>query len=73
MWYNISSGLEGHRKDLLTSLGTGLTVDGDRVMGGTSSAEFGRKRIFGKLTAGDKKGEEVEGEGKKGRRYRHGC
>ena len=47
-------------------------MDGDRVMGGMNSAEFGGKRILGKPTVGDKKGEEAEGEGKKGRRYRHG-
>ena len=48
-------------------------MDWDRVMGEANNAKFSGKRMFGKLTVGNKKGEEVEGEGKKGRRYRHGC
>ena len=59
-------GQEGNRKELLTSLGAGLTVDVDGVMGGAKNAKFGGKNRFGKLTVGDKMGEEAEEKGKNG-------
>ena len=44
-------------------LGAGLTMDGDGVMGGGANyAKFSRKRMFGKLVVGDKKGDEAVGE-----------
>jgi len=37
------------RKELLTSLGDGITVDDDGVLGGQNDAIFGGKRRFGRL------------------------
>ena len=48
------------RKELLTTLGAGITTDGEGVMGGNKS-KFGGKIRFGKLAVGNKKGEEAEG------------
>ena len=36
-------------------------MDGDGVLGGSNNTELGGKRRFGKLTVGDKEGEEAEG------------
>ena len=38
----------------------GITVDGDRVMVGANDAKVDKKRRFGKMEVGDKKGKEVE-------------
>ena len=42
-------------------MGTGLTIDGYRLMGEANDAKFSKKRRFGKLVVGDKKGKETEG------------
>ena len=47
-------------------LGAGLTIDGYGVMVGANKATFGKKRRFGKLAVGDKKGEEAEGRERRG-------
>jgi hypothetical protein len=62
------------RKELLTSLGDGVTVDADGVMGGANDAEFGGRRQFGRLAMPTKSGkdsaktdeEKVKGEGNAG-------
>ena len=54
------------RKEVLTPLGTGLTVDGDGVMGEAINTNFGKKRRFRKLVVRDKKGVEAEWRERKG-------
>ena len=43
------------RKELLTTLGDGVTVDDDGVLGGQNDAMFGGKRRFGRLNAATSK------------------
>ena len=42
-------------------LGEVLTVDREGAMVGANDANFGKKRISGKLAVGNKKGEDAEG------------
>jgi len=47
------------RKELLQSLGEGLTVDDDGVLGGGNDAEFGGRRHFGRVAVADRDKDEV--------------
>ena len=42
-------------------MGMGQTMDRDRVMLGANGTKFEKKRRFGKLEVGYKKGEDAEG------------
>ena len=57
------------RKELLTTLGDGVTVDDDGVLGGQNDAMFGGKRRFGRLNVATSKdankGGDEDGDGKK--------
>lgn len=64
--YSSSKGSGRARKELLTSMGDGVTADDDGVLGGANDSEFGGRRRFGRVNANKDDVETSEKKGAKG-------
>ena len=64
--YSSSKGSGRARKELLTSMGDGVTADDDGVLGGANDSEFGGRRRFGRVNANKDDGETSGKKGAKG-------
>ena len=62
-FYTYDLYLHNFYQELITLLGSGLTMDREGVMVGANNAKFGEKGRCWKLAVGNNKGKEVEGGG----------